>query len=112
MLFIDKNNNITLTRGDTAVINLTVMNEATGEPYEITDMDRVVLTVKTGTLARAVTFQKALRNGRFIIRPSDTETLEFGTYRYDVELTTPAGDVYTIIPPARFEVAEEVTTND
>lgn len=112
MLKIDKHNNIYLTRGDTAVITLAVQNAATGKPYEINELDRVVLTVKKSTISRAVVLQKALIDGHFIIRPADTAALDFGVYRYDVELTTADGDVYTVIPPAKFEIGEEVTAHD
>lgn len=39
----------------------------------------------------------------------DTNTLDFGKYKYDVQLTTESEEVYTIIEPSIFEILPEVT---
>ncbi len=109
MLFIDKNNNIKLTRGDTAILRLNVTDTSTGNAHELTDGDVAVLTVKASTMTDVVTIQKALRGGVFVITPDDTAHLEYGTYRYDVQITMADGAVYTVIAPARFTLTEEVS---
>lgn len=42
------------------------------------------------------------------IDPEDTKNLNFGTYVYDVELTTKDGIVDTFITPSSFKITEEV----
>lgn len=46
MLYVDKNNVIRLTRGDTARFIVTVKNETTQEPYDILPTDTLTMTIK------------------------------------------------------------------
>ena len=46
MLYVDKNNTIRLTRGDTARFIVTVKNETTQEPYNILPTDTLTMTIK------------------------------------------------------------------
>lgn len=101
-----KNNTITLTRGDTARIDLAISKD--GEAYDYSP-DTVVFSVKTSTTTPEYIFQKTVTDGVIYIAPSDTENLPYGTYRYDVQVTTQSGDVCTVIPPSNFIVAPEVT---
>lgn len=101
-----KNNTITLTRGDTARIDLAISKD--GETYDYSP-DTVVFSVKTSTTTPEYVFQKTVTDGVIYIAPSDTESLPYGTYRYDVQVTTQSGDVCTVIPPSSFIVAPEVT---
>lgn len=101
-----KNNIITLTRGDTARIDLAISKD--GETYDYSS-DTVVFSVKTSTTTPEYVFQKEVVDGVIYIAPSDTESLPYGTYRYDVQVTTQSGDVCTVIPPNNFIVAPEVT---
>lgn len=101
-----KNNTITLTRGDTARIDLAISKD--GETYDYSP-DTVVFSVKTSTTTPEYVFQKTVTDGVIYIAPSDTESLPYGTYRYDVQVTTQSGDVCTVIPPSNFIVAPEVT---
>ena len=39
----------------------------------------------------------------------DTKAMAFGKYVYDIQLTMADGDVYTIVPPATFDLLKEVT---
>ena len=52
------------------------------------------------------------RSSIFRIQPTDTSKLSFGKYLYDVQITTEAGDVYTVIRPTTFELLTEVTTDE
>ena len=101
-----KNNKITLTRGDTARIDLAISKDGTAYDFSA---DTVVFSVKTSTENPEYVFQKTVTDGVIYIAPSDTESLPYGTYRYDVQVTTTGGDVCTVIPPSIFEVAPEVT---
>ena len=47
-----------------------------------------------------------------ISEPKDTKDLEYGSYRYDVELITKAGDVFTVIAPTSFKLTSEVTVDE
>lgn len=103
-----QNNTIVLTRGDTAILKLNIVDEK-GTPYKLTDGDVVIFTLKRSVRERDVIFQKSMVDGKIIIHPQDTSHLEYGQYVYDVELTKEDGFVATVIPPHRFIVAEEVT---
>lgn len=105
MLFIDEENNITLTRGDTATLELTVKDD--GVSYDYSN-DLVQLTVKRNTVTETVIFQKTFTSGVIIIDNSDTATLHYTDLVYDVQLIKSGGGIYTVIPPRKFTIAEEV----
>lgn len=110
MLYVDKNNVIRLTRGDTARFIVTVKNETTQEPYDILPTDTLMMTIKKSVRdSDACVQKKIVGSNAFHILPTDTSELEFGKYFYDVQLTTTDGDVYTIIEPTVFELTKEVT---
>lgn len=102
------NNNISITRGDSAIFALAV-KKADGEPYEISEGDTVIFTVKKSTYDKEIITQKTVVNGVITINPDDTKNLEYGTYYYDVELTQADGFVSTVISPHKFIVEQEVT---
>ncbi len=110
MLYVNDDNSIRLTRGDTARILVPITNDLTGTTYELTDSDKLTLTIKKKETDSQPLVQKVLTGSNsFHILPSDTKNLSFGKYVYDVELTTEAGDVYTVIEPTTFELLKEVT---
>lgn len=101
---------IELTRGDSAHLNVTIDNDVTGDPYEIGENDTLTLTVKRSTNDTEPSFQKiVIGKNTFYIKPEDTRALAFGKYKYDVQLTTSEGDVYTVIGPETFQILSEVT---
>ena len=57
MLTVDSENNITLTRGDTAILTLTVKKN--GSDYDFSD-DLTQFTVKRNTVTSEIVFQKCL----------------------------------------------------
>lgn len=110
MFTVSKQGEIGLTRGDTAKMTVTITNDATDEPYEIQETDVLTLSVKKSVNDAAYAFQKRITGSNvFHFEPQDTAGLAFGKYKYDVELTTAAGEVYTVITPTVFEVLQEVT---
>ena len=110
MLYVDKNNNIRLTRGDTAKFVLYRHNESIREPYNILSSDTLTMTIKDSIHDGEPCVQKTITGSNaFHILPSDTSDLNFGKYIYDIQPTTSAGDVYTIVEPSTFELMEEVT---
>ena len=110
MLYIDKDNTIHLTRGDTARISVPITNEQTGAEYEMSKNDNLILTIKKRETDPNVIVQKNIvGSNTFHIQPVDTKEMAFGKYVYDVQLTTELGDVYTVIAPSTFEILKEVT---
>lgn len=109
---IDSNLNISLTRGDTGRIKVACTVKETGEAYSIGSKDTLVLTVKSNTSDSEPLFQKTVKGSDIItIAPTDTSSLAYGKYRYDIQLTTSDGEVCTItgLKPPKFTIAEEVT---
>ena len=110
MLTVGSDGSIKLTRGDTARLNVNITNDADGNEYVMQEGDVLVMTVKKSISDEKPSFQKTLNGtNTFHIKPIDTAQLDFGSYKYDVQLTTAGGDVYTIIEPTTFRISEEVT---
>lgn len=103
------NNDISLTKGDTAAFNIVIKN-ALGEVYGLSESDKLKLTVR-GRPGGSLEVIKKVSVGSSVIRiePSDTKKILPGKYVYDVELETSWGDVYTIIGPSVFELVPEIT---
>lgn len=108
MLNVLKDGTISLTRGDTTRLNVNINNDS--QPYEISTDDELKMTVKKNARDENICFQKTVKGGTLIhIKPEDTAGMEFGKYAYDIQLTTAAGDVYTVIGPETFELLQECT---
>lgn len=111
MLHIGNDGTIELTRGDTARLTVSITNDSTDAPYEIRASDVLKLTLKKSVNDTEPCMQKiATGSGSFHIEPEDTAGLAFGDYKYDVELTTAEGDVYTVIEPNTFKIMAEVSS--
>lgn len=108
MFRVDSNSNIAITRGDTGVLSITLTN-GDGTEYIMQSGDVLILTIKQSTRTKEVILQKNFADGQIKINPADTEPLSYGDYVYDVQLTTAANDVFTVITPHKFTIAEEVT---
>lgn len=110
MLNVFDDNSIELTRGDTARLTVTVTNDD-GEEYEVQSTDILTLSIKKRVKdSEALVSKMLVGSTTFHIEPGDTSGLPFGKYVYDVQITTAEGDVYTVIAPSEFKIAEEVTT--
>lgn len=87
-------NRISITRGDSAQITLTIRDRVTGKLFVPGPDDRLTFTVKRELSDEAPLVVKTLDNGIvrreqeciLLLVPEDTASLPFGTYRYDVEL--------------------------
>lgn len=111
MLKVFDDNSVELTRGDTARLKVTVTNDNDGEEYTVQSGDTLTLSIKKKTKDSEALVAKTIKGSSiFHIEPKDTSGLPFGSYVYDVELTTAEGDVYTVITPSNFKITEEVTT--
>ena len=111
MLKISSSGDIELTRGDTAWLTVAI-NDDNGEAYTVKGNDVLTLSLKKKAVdEEPILLQKIIKGtDTFHIQPEDTAKLEFGKYKYDVELTTAGGDVFTVIPPAVFKILAEVTS--
>jgi len=110
MLRILPDGTIKLTRGDTARLSVSIANDITGSEYVLSEKDELYLTVKKTVNGGKSIFQKKLIGQNvFRIEPEDTSNASFGRYRYDIQLNTETGDVYTIIEDSCFEIMPEVT---
>ena len=105
-------NEIIETRGDTIYrqINISV----NGTDYILQEGDTVYFTVKYGetkVIHKAYT-SADLVDGKLILKlePTDTNSLSFTTYKYDVEIHFANGDVHTIIKDRNFIMTKEITT--
>ena len=111
MLKVFDDNKVELTRGDTARLSVTVTNDIDDTEYNIQNDDVLTLSIKKKVKDDEALVSKTITGHNvFHIEPKDTSYLPFGTYKYDVQLTTADGDVYTVITPSDFKIAEEVTT--
>ena len=105
---------ISITRGDTPSFTVSVA-DASGAPYELKDGDRLTFTVKRSTKpADPVIIQRVMdaETGPSFQLTSEETSLDYGTYRYDVELQTAGGGTYTVVKPDKLTITEEVTTHD
>ena len=111
VLTVDKDNTIHLTRGDTARFSLgRIVNTVTNTNYTPTAEDTVTMTIKKTVLQADPCVQLIVPGGEVLhIKPEDTKSMAFGKYVYDIQITMADGDVYTIVPPATFDLLKEVT---
>ena len=100
-------NNISIIRGDSATITLSV-TDAEGNPYTIKSTDSITMMVRetpTSEVVLTKTFTDAVLN----IAPADTSSLPCRNYVYDVQLVHEDGWKDTIIPVHQFTILPEVT---
>lgn len=108
MLIVLKNNEIRLTRGDTARLTVNLADDEK-QPYIMQNEDKLTLAIKLTTRAKECLLKKTIKgNNVFHIEPSDTKDFVFGRYVYDVQIDTANGDSYTVIPFSCFEIMDEV----
>ena len=97
-----------MTRGDSESIVISCPER----PFQ--EGDEVVFTVKVNEFTPEITLQKRVTqfdDGKAVIEifPQDTNGMNYGRYKYDIQLTTAEGAVITIIKPATFCIEKEVT---
>lgn len=98
---------IRMTRGDTEYIGVNLFD---GEkPYELQPGDKLVLSVRKNIDAE-YTFQlESDEMATFFLDHDKTANLDYGTYVYDIQLSTADGGVYTVIWASNFILVDEVT---
>ena len=115
MLMI-RNGKIMLTRGDSAYITVTLKSQE-GSAYTMQAGDKLTLTVRKQAVdTSSVLLQSVCDSNTIKLTPEQTEKLSSGSYSYDIQLTTVAGDVFTVAGAtsinsnlANFIVLPEVT---
>lgn len=104
-----KDNNISLTRGDTAYFDLYIKDHS----FQVGDM--IELSVKKNVKDTEHLFKKVVEvpeeaeKVTLKVEPSDTANASFAEYSYDIQLTRVNGDVNTIIPAHKFTITKEVS---
>ena len=104
--------NLTITRGDTDNITVTIKENDIQVP--LVDGDTVYLTVKKSINDKVIILQKIItaftEGSAFItINPIDTDDLAFSDYVYDIQLTKVDGTITTLVTPNTFTIGGEVT---
>lgn len=102
MFSIDKQNVITITKGDDASFRVHLYDNA-GLPESING------TLKFTVKSTNQLFQKTSTDGYFTIEHSDTSSATVGFYGYDIQYTTAAGNINTLVK-GLFVIDSEVTT--
>lgn len=93
---------IFLTRGDTLKLTVELTN------YELQQGDVIRFALKKDYSDTTPLILKNLVDGVLTLEPSDTKSLDFGNYVYDIEITTVDGEVDTFIDEAKFVLKKEV----
>ena len=100
---------ITMTRGDTARISVFI-TDAEGESYTPGSQDTIRFAMKKDFKEGdpLLLINIPIDTMMLVINPEDTKNLSYGSYVYDIELTTEAGVVDTFIDRAKLKLTEEV----
>ena len=93
----DKTKQITLIRGDTLKMQVSIFINK--QPYTPASGDVIRFAMKQSMSSSKVLIHKIIPNDTLILHllPSDTKRLAFGNYVYDIEITFENGDVDTFI---------------
>ena len=101
--------NISITRGDTATIEMVFSGDVPDET------DTVVMSLKRNTNTKEILWEKhgKCMDGKalFDIESKDTSKLAFGSYLWDIRIFYHDGQITTPFKPKIFKVLE-VVTND
>lgn len=104
-------NNVFMTRGDSETIVVSTTQDGAYVP--LVEGDKITFTVRKSLdtpklISKTV---EAFDEGKAVIAidPVDTNTLLFGEYVYDIQLTRADGRVKTIVKPSMFVLRGEVS---
>lgn len=103
----NKNNKITLTRGDDTAFRI-APNWLDGKEYVLQAGDVLEMNVRKNYTTPISFHIESDRTGTLRINHDDTANLPIGTYIYDITLTLADGKVNTIINAATFQLVREV----
>lgn len=111
MLDIDRNQNITLTRGDTAYIDVATLKNADGTDYEYTASDKVYFRLGT-LIEKELDIDLENNKSTLTLEPEDTINIDFGIYKYEMELVTELDEHFTFIADKNFMISKELEAHD
>ena len=105
--------NISMTRGDSEAIKVTV-KDTLGNIIPLVTGDTIHFTVRESIRHTTKIIEKIITefdDGQALItiNPQDTNNLSFASYVYDIQLTKENGTVKTIIRPSQLTITGEVT---
>lgn len=102
-------NQITMTRGDTAIFKISVDYLNTGDPYVPEEGDVIRFTLKKYLSDRTSLLVKIVLTDTMLLRidSEDTAGLAFGRYYYDIQLIKSDGKTDTFISDI-LELTKEV----
>jgi len=105
---------IIMTRGDTLRAKITIRYSINEPEYEILEGDQIHFCLKKYVNDKNPILIKYIPTDTLVleIEPNDTNKLSFGEYRYEIELRTALGDVYTIIDNRIFVITPELLTDE
>lgn len=103
------NNKITLTRGDTCRIKLS-LTDSNGNEFVPGDGDVIRFAAKRYYSDAEPVIFIVVPNDTLVleIKPEDTKNLDFGTYVYDMQITFADGTIDTFITKSMLRIEEEV----
>lgn len=113
MLVIDGNNNITLTQGNSAEIDVTPL-DTDGKPIELQEGDKVIFKVES---CRKVVIERMLtaedwddeeKALKLILTPEETADLPCMAYTYDCLYIFANGSAYTFIDAAQLRIVKAI----
>lgn len=107
-----KQAHISITRGDS--FSFSVFLKKDDIEVGLMSGDKIYFTVKENVNTEEILIQKIITtfiNGRALINvnPEDTDSLEYKSYKYDIQFTRADGLIKTIIIPSDFIIKPEVT---
>lgn len=109
-MVIIKDNEISLTRGDTLKVNVSITQGNGVEQYIPLASDVITFGLKKSINDAECLIEKNIPYDTMLlsIEPEDTKSLEFGNYVYDIQIQFANGDVYTFIAEKKFAITGEV----
>lgn len=104
---------IYLTRGDTAFLEISLLDEK-GDPYTPEEGDDVIFRLKKSPTSKDVLIEKHINIDDMVLEfeEDDTKDLKFSTYKYEIELVTVTGHHFTVIESTDFEIGVELEIHD
>lgn len=101
------NNTIQLSVGDSAVLDVDLINPDTKKEYILASGDKIYFTVKSSLKDLDNTLQ--IEGLPFTFTPGLTSLLNPGQYYYDIKLIQSDGTIMTVCPPRPFILLDVVS---
>lgn len=103
MLRIDEDNNIYLTKGDTAIIDISLTYD--GEPWTMPASDSIYFALKRNVNFNYTVFSREYEEPSIELYQADTNALSFGEYDYSMTYNHSSGSKDTFLT-GKFYITE------